>query len=356
MIVHLRHSPRFVSRALARAVTTLAARGVTRVIHEPSELPPAPSDPPRRVLAPKGITYTDHGPTALATGGPVIVALHGCPGSTFDWRWLGPGLEPHARLLRLDLPGHGDTPAAAVRHDPSPFAVAATVWEAVDALLSLRGHSGDDRVVLLGHSLGTEVAVAMADQRPSRVSALVLISPVGVRAHRAARPVPVVIGLARFSAAPALAPIMRPLMRVLYTRFLGFPPRVPTDEFLWCQQRIAARDFRRFGGAAAALWRRNRVPTLLTWALDDPLIEPAIFAELSAVVGEDSGPRVVFARGGHNLVKSHAKAISHAVVAWLRELGLGGDASGSRSVAGASFAGKLPGPRAPANEPLPPHL
>ena len=66
--------------------------------------PDHPSDPPRARLALSwcALTYTDVG-----AGSPTIVALAGLPGTARDWRWMGPELEPLARLIRLELPGFG---------------------------------------------------------------------------------------------------------------------------------------------------------------------------------------------------------------------------------------------------------
>ena len=73
--------------------------------------PETPSDPPVLTLQLPGgpVGYTDVG------DGPVVVALHGAPGSVRDWRWLGPLLEPRIRLVRVDMPGYGDTPRALCR-------------------------------------------------------------------------------------------------------------------------------------------------------------------------------------------------------------------------------------------------
>ena len=58
------------------------------------------------------LAYTDEGT------GPVVLAIHGCPGSVRDWRWLGHPLASHFRLIRLDLPGFGETPLG---HSPRGF-------------------------------------------------------------------------------------------------------------------------------------------------------------------------------------------------------------------------------------------
>jgi pimeloyl-ACP methyl ester carboxylesterase len=112
--------------------------------------PAAPSDPPIRTLAVRGqtVAYRDAGV------GPLVLALHGLPGSGRDFRWLGAALEPRARLLRLDLPGFGDTPRAAAP-DPGQAAQADWVRAVLDAL-------GIEACVVLGHSFGGPLATRVA--------------------------------------------------------------------------------------------------------------------------------------------------------------------------------------------------
>jgi pimeloyl-ACP methyl ester carboxylesterase len=99
-----------------------------------------------------GVALTGgHGATAgaRASGPPVVLALHGAPGSHRDFRYLGAYLEPHARVLRLDLPGHGGTPLVhgTTRAGLSARETAAFVAEVLDAL---QIHSP---VHVVGHSL-----------------------------------------------------------------------------------------------------------------------------------------------------------------------------------------------------------
>jgi len=68
------------------------------------------SDPePRRAELPHGVvTYTDEGPAEA----PVLIAVHGIPGSGRDFRYLAPQLLPARRVVRVDLPGFGGSAPA----------------------------------------------------------------------------------------------------------------------------------------------------------------------------------------------------------------------------------------------------
>ena len=98
--------------------------------------------------------------------GPPIVLIHGF-GAALDW-WdaIAPELARDHRVIRLDLIGHGGTEAPG-----SGYAIerqAALVKAVLDKL-------GVARTVVVGHSMGGEVATAFAAQDASRVERLVLI-------------------------------------------------------------------------------------------------------------------------------------------------------------------------------------
>jgi pimeloyl-ACP methyl ester carboxylesterase len=54
-----------------------------------------------------------------------------------------------------------------------------------------------------------------------------------------------------------------------------------------------------------------RAPTLVAWAMDDPVISMATFRALADAV--PPGPRLEFVDGGHNVQKTHAQEIARAI-------------------------------------------
>jgi pimeloyl-ACP methyl ester carboxylesterase len=101
--------------------------------------------------------------------GPVVVLLHGQPGSTLSWVRVLPLLaERGLRVLAVDRPGYGRTGGRAL-----------DVFDNAAALRDLLDAHDIARAVLVGHSLGAAVALAMAGCYPRRVQALVLVAPVG---------------------------------------------------------------------------------------------------------------------------------------------------------------------------------
>ena len=85
-----------------------------------------------------------------------------------------------ARLISVDLPGHGLT-GAWPRNEY-------TVEAYVDFIEALVDTLKIDRFVLVGHSLGGAVAWTFAATRPDRVSQLILVDRPATRATAAKRP------------------------------------------------------------------------------------------------------------------------------------------------------------------------
>jgi pimeloyl-ACP methyl ester carboxylesterase len=105
--------------------------------------------------------YEEHGGGAL---GPPLVFVHGAGGSRLHWP---PALRRRAgwHTLSVDLPGHGESPPGdEVSIDSYAHRLRAW-WSAV----------GVGRPVLVGHSMGSSIALTVALEAPETPAALVLV-------------------------------------------------------------------------------------------------------------------------------------------------------------------------------------
>jgi esterase len=104
------------------------------------------------------------------TGKAPVLLLHGLASNLTRWSEFveRTSLAQERDLIRVDLRGHG---GSATRGR-----VGLELWR--DDLIALLDAEGAARAVLVGHSLGSQVALACAAQAPQRVAALVLIDPV----------------------------------------------------------------------------------------------------------------------------------------------------------------------------------
>jgi pimeloyl-ACP methyl ester carboxylesterase len=112
------------------------------------------------------VQVLDEGPTGVPArrAGPPIVLLHCYLCSLHWWDRLAPILAERHRVIRIDLLGHGGSakPANGYAIEDQARLVAATMNEL-----------GARDAVVVGHSTGFDVAVALAEQSPQRIDRLV---------------------------------------------------------------------------------------------------------------------------------------------------------------------------------------
>lgn len=99
---------------------------------------------------------------------PVVVFIHGQPGTAGDFDEVAERLPTTIRIISYDRPGWGESHRGASDVDGN-----------VNYLVELLLSRGIERAVLVGYSYGTTVALRVAVDYPERISGLVLVSPVG---------------------------------------------------------------------------------------------------------------------------------------------------------------------------------
>jgi 2-hydroxy-6-oxonona-2,4-dienedioate hydrolase/4,5:9,10-diseco-3-hydroxy-5,9,17-trioxoandrosta-1(10),2-diene-4-oate hydrolase len=110
--------------------------------------------------------------------GPALVMLHGGgPGASgvSNYHQNLPALAERYRVLLPDQPGFGTS----FRPSEDDLDEKSITQLTADALFAALDALGIDTFHLLGNSLGGAAAIAMAQQRPERVTALVLMAPGG---------------------------------------------------------------------------------------------------------------------------------------------------------------------------------
>lgn len=110
------------------------------------------------------VTMTDTGERAPRT----FLLIHGIGMGNEYFAELASALHPHGRVVAIDLPGFSDAP-----EPETPLSIPETGRLVIDfvAMEQL------DNLVLVGHSMGSQVAVEAALARPDLFPELVLIAP-----------------------------------------------------------------------------------------------------------------------------------------------------------------------------------
>ena len=97
---------------------------------------------------------------------PAIVFIHGAAFDHSVWQWQSRYLAHHGfTVLAPDLPGHGR----------SPGAVRESIGEMADWVAALIEAAGLARAAVVGHSMGSLVALETALRHPAKVTKLALV-------------------------------------------------------------------------------------------------------------------------------------------------------------------------------------
>src|SRR5699024_9146630 len=100
--------------------------------------------------------------------GDNLMLLHGWTCDSNDWSWQLPILESRYRVVAVDLRGHGWSevmPSGA--YDPDDYV------RDIESLIT--AHYPDQTFVLMGHSMGGQIAARLAAKRPDLVKAVVSV-------------------------------------------------------------------------------------------------------------------------------------------------------------------------------------
>uniref|UniRef100_A0A0E0CMI0 Mandelate racemase/muconate lactonizing enzyme C-terminal domain-containing protein n=1 Tax=Oryza meridionalis TaxID=40149 RepID=A0A0E0CMI0_9ORYZ len=105
----------------------------------------------------------------------VILFLHGFLGTSEDWVPMMKALSPSARVIAVDLPGHGESEI--LQHDvENSNQISFSVQSVADLLLKLIRNITDGEVVVVGYSMGARIALHMALNQNHKISGAVIIS------------------------------------------------------------------------------------------------------------------------------------------------------------------------------------
>jgi len=112
-------------------------------------------------------------------GKDAIVLVHGWTCNLDNWRDQIPELSKRARVIALDLPGHGKSDKPQIKYDMDLFAAA------IDAVMK---DANVEHAVLVGHSMGTPVIRQFYRKYPQKTLALVIVDgglrPFGTKEQR----------------------------------------------------------------------------------------------------------------------------------------------------------------------------
>lgn len=253
---------------------------------------------------------------AEAGDGIPLILLHANPGDRRDWDAVVPPLAARCRVIAVDWPGYGESPAPEPPSSASASACAGALEDLIDALALAPA-------IVAGNSVGGYCAARLAIARPEAVRALVLVDSAGFT-----RPSALTRWFCRVQGREWVA-------RAIAARFAAFylKRRTPTVEAMLARARAGCRD-PRWVAVEAALWRsfaepeldlRARAaaitaPTLIVWGRRDPVVRLAADGEHARRA--IAGARLVALDTGHAPFAEDPPAFLAAVEPLLAEAGV----------------------------------
>ncbi|MEY8709895.1 alpha/beta fold hydrolase [Mangrovibacter phragmitis] len=100
--------------------------------------------------------------------GRALILLHGWVADSHDWSWQIPELEQHYRVIAVDLRGHG-------RSEVMPSGAYTPDHYAADIISLIQKALPGQKAVLIGHSMGGQIAARIASERPDLVDAVISV-------------------------------------------------------------------------------------------------------------------------------------------------------------------------------------
>jgi pimeloyl-ACP methyl ester carboxylesterase len=231
-----------------------------------------------------------------------LLLLHGTSASLHTWEGWVAALKGQRRVVTVDLPGFGLTGPFAGGYPEQDYSGDAYARFVVDLMDTLQLQ----RVVLVGNSLGGEIAWRTAYLKPDQVERLVLVDALGPPFTPESVPVGFMV---------ARIPVLRWLMEEVLPRSVvvqslhsvyGDPAKV-TEELVDRYFGLTLRDGNRRAlglllsqmeiGRDAGRINTLTLPTLILWGGRDRLIPPAVGEEFERRIA--GSQRVVFPDLGH---------------------------------------------------------
>jgi pimeloyl-ACP methyl ester carboxylesterase len=105
---------------------------------------------------------------------PVLLCLHGLGGGTHFFGALGPALAADCRTVAIDLPGSGSSPLLDAAQSSSSLAFSFDAVADLVVSLARREQARGADVCLLGHSMGTILALEAIRRCPDLIAGLII--------------------------------------------------------------------------------------------------------------------------------------------------------------------------------------
>ena len=256
---------------------------------------------------------------AVGSGMPVVL-IHGFMSMAYDWRFNIQELGKHFSVYALDLPGFGYS------DKPLNFNYSSNGY--AEFITSFLDEYGIDQAVLVGNSMGGQIALMTCLKCPERVAGLVLIDSGGYPNSVEFLPfkllnVPVI---GEFS----MALVSRTIIKIMLRRGIYFDGYFATDEVINNYHNvygsvnarkippIVIRRIVKDEVTIASNLGNIKCPVLIIWGAEDKVISPSRAEMFRRDISNASV--LTIPQAGHMPQIEKSKTVNNAVIDFLTAL------------------------------------
>ena len=238
------------------------------------------------------------GLAAIVAGeGPLVVLLHGVGLRAEAWSPVIDALSDNFQVIAPDMPGHGES---------GPAASTATLADYVRAIAPTL----DREAIIVGHSMGAMIALALAEQKPDRVRGVVALNAIYKRDTEARKAVQTraaaLDGVSVSDPAPTLlrwfGAISSPAAAACHDWLTTVDPR---------GYRTAYKVFATEDGPSGSTLARLAVPVQFITGTDDPNSTPDMSRKMAALAS--NGQAQIIEGAAHMLPMTHPETVVSAI-------------------------------------------
>ena len=207
------------------------------------------------------VHFTDQG------SGEVVLLLHGFLENISMWNHLSDHLTKHHRVVCVDLLGHGTSDSIGYIHTMEMMA------EAVYCVLS---HLKIKRTIVIGHSMGGYVSLALLEAHPNLIKGMCLMNSTAVadsteKKNNRDRAIKAVKENYKTFVSVSIANLFRPKSRVLYKDEYSLVKQEALKTSV--QSIVASLEGMKIRTDRLQLFRNSKIPKLVILGKKDAILD-----------------------------------------------------------------------------------